>query len=116
MIDYHVSKKAEVTVAAIPVHRNQAIEFGVIEAAGDGRIMAFHEKKANAPTMPGDANRVYASMGNYIFSTQTLLDLLTKDAKDPNSRHASCRIHPDRERSKELAPSRDRPILIPPRK
>ena len=87
MIDYHVSKKAEVTVAAIPVPRNQAIEFGVIEAAGDGRIMAFHEKKANAPTMPGDANRVYASMGNYIFSTQTLLDLLTKDAKDLNSRH-----------------------------
>jgi len=49
--------------------------------------MAFHEKKTDAPTMPGDSSRVYASMGNYIFSTRTLLDLLTKDAKDPNSRH-----------------------------
>src|SRR4051812_25932799 len=87
MIDFHVEKQAEVTIAAIPVPRNQAVEFGVIETAADGRIMAFHEKKANAPTMPGDASRVYASMGNYIFSTRTLLDLLHKDAKDANSRH-----------------------------
>jgi len=87
MIDYHMAKQAEVTVAAIPVPRQQAIEFGVIEAAEDGRIMGFHEKKADAPTMPGDPSRVYASMGNYIFSTPTLLDLLTKDAKDPKSRH-----------------------------
>ncbi len=87
MIDFHMAKRAEVTVAAIPVPRHQAVEFGVIEAAADGRIMAFHEKKAAAPTMPGDLSRVYASMGNYVFSTRTLLDLLTADAKEPNSRH-----------------------------
>lgn len=87
MIDYHIAKGAEVSVAAIPVPKNQAIEFGVIEANDEGRIMGFHEKKASAPTMPGDPNRVYASMGNYIFSTRTLLDLLTTDAKDPKSRH-----------------------------
>ena len=86
MIDCHIAKGAEVSVAAIPVPRHQAIEFGVIEANDEGRIMGFHEKKANAPTMPGDASRVYASMGNYIFSTGTLLDLLTTDAKDPQSR------------------------------
>jgi glucose-1-phosphate adenylyltransferase len=87
MIDFHKAKRAEVTVAAIPVPRAQATEFGVIEASPDGRIMAFHEKKAEAPTMPGDSSRVYASMGNYIFSTRTLLDLLKADAKDPNSHH-----------------------------
>jgi glucose-1-phosphate adenylyltransferase len=87
MIDFHISKKAEVSVAAIPVARQQAIEFGVIEAGNDGRIVGFHEKKADAPTMPGDPHRVYASMGNYIFSTSTLLDLLHKDAKDQKSRH-----------------------------
>ena len=87
MIDFHMAKKAEVTVAAIPVPRHQAVEFGVIEVAADGRIMAFHEKKKDAPTMPGDSNRVYASMGNYVFSTRTLLDLLNADAKDPDSRH-----------------------------
>jgi glucose-1-phosphate adenylyltransferase len=87
MIDFHNSKRAEVTVAAIPVPRQHAIEFGVIEADADGRIMGFHEKKADAPTMPGDPKRVYASMGNYVFSTRVLLELLQKDAKDPHSRH-----------------------------
>jgi len=87
MIDFHMAKRAEVTVAAIPVPKQHAIEFGVIEVARDGRIMAFHEKKANAPTMPGDASRVYASMGNYIFSTRTLLELLKTDAAQPGSRH-----------------------------
>ena len=87
MIDFHMAKKADVTVAAIPVPRQHAVEFGVIEADSDGRIMAFHEKKADAPTMPGDPSRVYASMGNYIFSTPALLDLLHGDAKDPHSRH-----------------------------
>ena len=87
MIDFHMANKAEVTVAAIPVPKRQAFEFGVIEANQDGRIVGFHEKKADAPTMPGDSSRVYASMGNYIFSTHTLLDLLATDAKDPNSRH-----------------------------
>jgi glucose-1-phosphate adenylyltransferase len=87
MIDYHIAKRAEVSIAAIPVPRDQAIEFGVIEANEDGRIMAFHEKKADAPTMPGDSQRVYASMGNYIFSTGTLIDLLKTDAKDSSSHH-----------------------------
>src|ERR1700683_4150861 len=75
MIEYHVSKAADVTVAAIPVDRKHAVEFGVIEAAPDGRILAFHEKNPEAPTMPGDSERVYASMGNYVFSTRTLAPL-----------------------------------------
>ncbi len=87
MIDFHLAKHANVTVAAIPVPKIHAREFGVIEADSEGRILAFHEKTPNAPTMPGDPDRVYASMGNYIFSTRTLLDLLKADAEDPNSHH-----------------------------
>ena len=87
MIDFHIERQAEVTVAAIPAPRQHAGEFGVVEANQDGHIMAFHEKKPDAPTMPGDGSRVYASMGNYIFSTRTLLDLLEADAKDPASHH-----------------------------
>ncbi|HKV80214.1 MAG TPA: glucose-1-phosphate adenylyltransferase [Candidatus Sulfotelmatobacter sp.] len=87
MIDFHMAKQAEVSVAAIPAPRHHAVEFGVIEADSEGRIMGFHEKNPNAPTMPGDSTRVYASMGNYIFSTRTLLDLLNEDAKDPKSHH-----------------------------
>lgn len=87
MIDFHIAKRAEVTVAANPFPREFAAEFGVIEADESGRIRAFHEKSPNAPTMPSDPSRVYASMGNYIFSTGTLLDLLKADAKDPRSHH-----------------------------
>jgi glucose-1-phosphate adenylyltransferase len=87
MIDFHMAKQAEVSVAAIPAPRHHAVEFGVIEAGADGRVMGFHEKNPDAPTMPGDSTRVYASMGNYIFSTRTLLDLINEDAKDPKSHH-----------------------------
>src|SRR5205823_909698 len=59
----------------------------VIEVARDGHILAFHEKNPNAPTMPDDPEQVYASMGNYVFSTKSLLKLLRADAKDPGSDH-----------------------------
>ncbi|MGD0497415.1 MAG: glucose-1-phosphate adenylyltransferase [Bryobacteraceae bacterium] len=87
MIEYHVQQAAEITVAAIPTDRALAADFGVIEAAEDGRILAFHEKDPKAPSMPGDPSRVYASMGNYIFSTRTLLRLLREDAADEKSLH-----------------------------
>jgi glucose-1-phosphate adenylyltransferase len=87
MIEYHVEKQAGVTVAAIPVEKQFASEFGVIETTSDGRIMGFHEKKADAPTMPEDPSRVFASMGNYVFSTDLLLRELQEDGKNPNSSH-----------------------------
>ncbi len=87
MINFHMAKRAEVTVAAVPVPQKHAVEFGVVEANEDGRILAFHEKNVHAPTLPGDPSQVYASMGNYIFSKATLLDLLTTDARDPASHH-----------------------------
>jgi glucose-1-phosphate adenylyltransferase len=87
MIEYHLQKKAEVTVAAVPAPRETAGEFGVIEASGDGRILAFHEKNPDAPSMPSDAERVFASMGNYVFSTETLLQLLRVDAANEESKH-----------------------------
>jgi len=87
MIDFHMASHAEVTVAAIPVPRKLAAEFGVIEANEDGRIMAFHEKNANAPTLPGDPSKVYASMGNYIFTKRALVELLQADANEPGSHH-----------------------------
>jgi len=87
MIEYHVEKRAGVTVAAIPVKRELASEFGVIETTPEGRIVGFHEKKNDAPTMPEDPNRVYASMGNYVFSTDLLLRELYEDQKNEESSH-----------------------------
>ena len=87
MIEFHEHHKAACTVAAIPVHKQHAHEFGVIETDDRGRIVAFHEKNPNAPTIPGQPNHVYASMGNYVFSTRTLLHEVQKDAEDEASSH-----------------------------
>src|ERR1043166_6705039 len=54
MLEYHMHKRAQATVAAIPVKRDMASEFGVIETAPDGSVIGFHEKRADAPPMPGD--------------------------------------------------------------
>jgi glucose-1-phosphate adenylyltransferase len=87
MIEFHEQKRAHVTIGAIPVEKKYAKEFGVIETTRGGRIIGFHEKNPDAPTMPDDPTRVYASMGNYIFSTDMLLKLVEEDQKDPTSSH-----------------------------
>ena len=51
------------------------------------RSSGFHEKNANAPTMPGDPDRVYASMGNYIFSTRPAAANSMQDAANEQSKH-----------------------------
>jgi len=87
MIEFHEHKRAQATIAAIPVPRELAAEFGVIETAPDGRVIGFHEKDPNAPPMPGNRDMVYASMGNYTFSTGPLLKYLYEDARIEDSSH-----------------------------
>ena len=88
MLEQHIYSGAGVTVAGIRVPRKEATAFGVIETAPDGRgIAKFLEKPANPPGVPDDPNVAYASMGNYIFTTKTLLEALRTDAEDPASAH-----------------------------
>jgi glucose-1-phosphate adenylyltransferase len=87
MIEFHEQKRAQITVAAIPVPKAEASEFGVIECAADGRITGFHEKSLDPPTMPGNPDMCLASMGNYIFSTGLLLKELYGDASKEESSH-----------------------------
>jgi glucose-1-phosphate adenylyltransferase len=77
-----------VTVAAIPVPRADATEFGVIGVGQDGyKMEAFLEKPADPPARPGHPDQALASMGNYVFTTDVLVDVLRKDAADAGSRH-----------------------------
>jgi glucose-1-phosphate adenylyltransferase len=88
IIDQHVANGAGVTVAAIPVRRQEATEFGVLGVAGDGHTVdAFLEKPADPPARPGSPGEALASMGNYVFSTDVLVDALRRDAAEPSSRH-----------------------------
>jgi glucose-1-phosphate adenylyltransferase len=88
MIAQHVEHAAGVTVAAIPVPRQEATAFGVIRAGADGRtIEAFLEKPEDPPSMPGRADMAFASMGIYVFTADVLVDALRQDAADDGSRH-----------------------------
>ncbi|MBK8174012.1 MAG: glucose-1-phosphate adenylyltransferase [Rhodospirillales bacterium] len=87
MIAFHRHRSADVTVATMPSDRSLAGEFGVVESMTDGRIVRFIEKDPQAPTMPGEPDKVLASMGNYVFSTDALLRMLHEDAHNPGSSH-----------------------------
>ncbi|CCQ73250.1 glucose-1-phosphate adenylyltransferase [Magnetospira sp. QH-2] len=87
MINFHAAKGAVATIAALPTEKKWAGEFGVIEAEEDGKVVAFHEKDPNAPTIPGRPDHIYASMGNYVFSADALMKALREDTENPDSSH-----------------------------
>jgi glucose-1-phosphate adenylyltransferase len=88
MIAQHVETGAGVTVAALPVNRQDAKAFGIVGVGGDGRtVTTFLEKPADPPPLPDSPEESFASMGIYVFSTKVLVDALRRDAGDPDSRH-----------------------------
>jgi len=81
MLAFHQDRRADVTVAALPVPVAQAGSFGIMAAEADGRITRFEEKPPVPTPMPGDPTRALASMGNYLFTRDTLVDVLVEDAR-----------------------------------
>ncbi len=94
MVEQHIASGAGVTVAAIPVGYEDAKSFGVIEADASGKIKAFHEKSPNPPTMAGDDSRCLASMGNYVFNANTLIDIVTPAGQDDQHTDIGAHIIP----------------------
>ncbi|MCY1075402.1 glucose-1-phosphate adenylyltransferase [Archangium lansingense] len=87
MLDFHTSRKAACTVAAIPVPIEEGKEFGIIDVGPDGRMKGFVEKPKNPPPMPGNPKYCLASMGNYLFSTDSLVKEVVRDAAAEASAH-----------------------------
>ena len=87
MVDAHVASGAGVTVAGIRVPIEQAHQFGVIQSNEHGGIDAFLEKPSNPKGLPDAPDQVFASMGNYVFTTSTLMEAVTTDAADNESKH-----------------------------
>ncbi len=81
MVDAHLERQADVSVAALPVPIETASGFGILETAQDGRIIGWEEKPPTPSAMPGDSAKALSSMGNYIFSTEVLEDALSEDAR-----------------------------------
>ncbi|KAF0969165.1 MULTISPECIES: glucose-1-phosphate adenylyltransferase [Gordonia] len=87
MVDAHIESGADVTVAGIRVPRAEAFAFGCIDSDASGRITRFLEKPADPPGTPDDPDSTFASMGNYVFTTEALVDALRADAADSDSDH-----------------------------
>jgi glucose-1-phosphate adenylyltransferase len=82
-VRYHEEKKADVSISLLEVDAGLADQFGVAEVDEDFRIQGFLEKpKENVKTIPGDPNHVLASMGIYLFRTETLIELLQSSSQD----------------------------------
>lgn len=88
MLDFHKEKSADLTISAIPIPIEEAHEFGIIEVDDNWRLTNFVEKPQYKPkSIPGNPNMCLASMGNYIFDKNILLDSLERDAKIEQSHH-----------------------------
>jgi glucose-1-phosphate adenylyltransferase len=87
MLDAHVASGAGVTVAGIRMPREGASSFGIIQTSDGRHIDAFLEKPEDPPGLPDDPDQSFASMGNYVFSTDVLLEALRADADDEGSVH-----------------------------
>ena len=87
MLEAHVESGLNCTVAGIRVPRKDASAFGIIDAAEDNKINSFLEKPADPPGLPDSPDESYASMGNYIFSRDALVEALFADSQSAESRH-----------------------------
>lgn len=89
MVDQHIQSGAGVTVAAIRQPIAMSDQFGVIEVADDDhtRISAFREKPTDPAGLPDSPDEILASMGNYVFTADALVDAVTRDSTLEGSKH-----------------------------
>jgi glucose-1-phosphate adenylyltransferase len=87
MLAAHVASGAGLTIAGVRVPRHEANQFGIIETGEGNRVRAFREKPSDAVGLPDAPDQVLASMGNYIFTASTLIEAVTVDAEDEESKH-----------------------------
>ena len=87
MVEDHIASGKAATVAGIRVARSEAHAFGCIQADDDGTITEFLEKPSDPPGTPDDPETTFASMGNYCFSTEALIQALLEDEQNEDSAH-----------------------------
>lgn len=87
MLDFHKRARADVSIAAVPVPKEESRHFGIIEVDPEWRVVGFEEKPEVGKTIPSKPDYVLASMGNYIFNRSTLIKELEEDAVLKDSAH-----------------------------
>jgi glucose-1-phosphate adenylyltransferase len=87
MIDFHHEQGADLTVGVVEADRSKSRHLGVVETDAQGRVIGFQEKPADPRTIPGKADKIYGSMGIYVFKQKVLMQELLEDSKNPSSSH-----------------------------
>ncbi len=89
MLEQHIDTGAPCTVAGIRQPVSQCDQFGVIEVdeKNPRKIAQFVEKPAQTEGLPDSPEEFLASMGNYMFTTEALVEAVTRDAQDESSQH-----------------------------
>jgi glucose-1-phosphate adenylyltransferase len=87
MIDFHRDEMADLTVGVVEIDKTKSIHLGVLEVDRNGRVLDFQEKPAKPKTIPDYPDKIYASMGIYVFKQEILEELLQEDSKRKNSTH-----------------------------
>jgi glucose-1-phosphate adenylyltransferase len=83
LLEYHRRNKADLTIAAVRVKKEQAaLKLGVIEVDSDYRMIGFEEKPVQPKTLPNASDYSLASMGIYIFKAKTLHQALKGEEQD----------------------------------
>ena len=81
IIDFHIEKGADVTIAVVGMDKGLSREFGVVEIDSNSKVAGFQEKPARPKTQPNRADTILASMGVYVFNTEIMVRKLIEDAK-----------------------------------
>jgi glucose-1-phosphate adenylyltransferase len=87
LIESHLDKSADMTVACLETPIGQARAFGVMGIDADWRIFRFTEKPARPESIPGRPETALVSMGIYLLSAPFLYEQLARDAADAESSH-----------------------------
>jgi glucose-1-phosphate adenylyltransferase len=97
MNDFHTDNQADLTIAAIPVRKELAANnYGVLVVDKNWQLVGFEEKPAKPTPMPSNQEFCLASMGNYAFQPDVLIEELNKDAKKEAARDKeTVQQHPD---------------------
>ncbi|HJW95394.1 MAG TPA: glucose-1-phosphate adenylyltransferase [Thermoanaerobaculia bacterium] len=96
MLQEHITNDADLTIATIPVPVSEAHHFGIVEVDNEWRVTGFVEKpKEGAKTIPGRPDMVLASMGNYIFKANVMIDVLQRNALRDSAHDFGKEIIPD---------------------
>jgi len=87
LIDSHIRKKADLTIATVAMHKRHSKDFGVLELNEDLEITGFQEKPARPKTIPDNPDQMFINMGVYIFNTDVLVHRLIENAKKEDTQH-----------------------------